>query len=261
VIVLETNTAKRIGIYTTAPQPGATPLADQRAMSLPSLMDAMRYKQRIENRFKVEVNEMNTDALPSHRTLHATHIEPYDLEVATKQLHNAQQRFSKYEEQFQSEQHLHEDGELDKHQLNILQKRTQKLQDKTERVIETRSLELAQVEFDQDGQSFIATDIEVMDVRKLTLFNLFKLHALVALKILASRLGLPEAGPERLRRAFLAFGDRVEFDHDQQIAIVYARAFPRASVQQAYERLCSELHDVPITITRNGLTYRLRFSW
>ena len=71
----------------------------------------------------------------------------------------------------------------------------------------------------------------------------------------------PEAGPERLRRSFLAFGDRVEFDQDRLIATVYARPFPRAQTQRAYERLCSDLHDVPITLTRNGVRYRLRFSW
>ena len=64
-----------------------------------------------------------------------------------------------------------------------------------------------------------------------------------------------------LRRAFLAFGDRVEFDHNQQIATVYARPFPRAQTQQAYERLCSVLADVPIMLTRNGVNYRLLFSW
>ena len=91
--------------------------------------------------------------------------------------------------------------------------------------------------------------------------NLFKSHALVALNILARRLGIPEAGPDRLRRSFLSFGDRVEFDHDQRIATVYARPFPRAYMQEAYEKLCGELHDVPITLTRHGVPYRVRFSW
>ena len=83
----------------------------------------------------------------------------------------------------------------------------------------------------------------------------------MALKLLARQLGLAEAGPNRLRRAFLAFGDRVEFDHDKQIATVYARPFPRAQTQQAYERLCFVLADVPIILTRNGVSYRVQFSW
>ena len=83
----------------------------------------------------------------------------------------------------------------------------------------------------------------------------------MALKILARRLGLPEAGPERLRRSFLAFGDRVEFDPDQQIATVYARPFPRRPMQEAYERLCAELYDMPIELRHNDINYRVRFSW
>ena len=167
----------------------------------------------------------------------------------------------KYTDEEEKQQQLHEAGQLNRHQLNLLDKRTQRLHHKAEKEIETLSQEIADVQYDQNEQPILATKTEVLDVRKLTLLNLFKLHALVALKILARRLGLPEAGPERLRRAFLTFGDRVEFDHDQRIATVYACSFPRAQTQQAYERLCSELHDVPITLTRNGVSYRVRFSW
>jgi len=261
VIILETNTQKRVGVYTTAPHPRDAPLVDERAMSAVDLMDAMRYKQRIENRFKVEIHELGSDALPSHQTHQATLIESYDLDNAQKQLANAQRRVHKYTDEEEQQRQLHETGQLNRHQLNLLDKRTQRLHHKAEREIETLSQEIADVQYDQNEQPILATETEVLDVRKLTLLNLFKLHALVALKILAQRLGLPEAGPERLRRAFLAFGDRVEFDHDQRIATVYAHSFPRAQTQQAYERLCSELHDVPITLTRNGVSYRVRFSW
>ena len=113
----------------------------------------------------------------------------------------------------------------------------------------------------ENGQTVLTTTTQVLDVRKLTLLNLFKSHARVALKLLARRLGLEEAGPNRLRRAFLAFGDRVEFDPDKQIATVYARPFPRAQTQQAYQRLCYGLADVPIMLTRNEVSYRLLFSW
>lgn len=261
VIILETNTQKRVGVYTTAPHPRDAPLADEQAMSAVDLMDAMRYKQRIENRFKVETHELGSDALPSHQTHQATLMEIYDLDNAQKELANAQRRLHKYTAEKEQQQQLHEAGQLNRHQLNLLDKRTQRLHHKAEREIKTLSQEIADVQYDQNEQPILATETEVLDVRKLTLLNLFKLHALVALKILARRLGLPEAGPERLRRAFLAFGDRVEFDHDQRIATVYARSFPRAQTQQAYERLCSELHDVPITLTRNGVSYRVRFSW
>ncbi len=261
VVALETNTQKRVGIYTTAPHPRDAPLTDERAMSAVNLMDAMRYKQRIENRFKVEIHELGSDALPTHQTHQATLMQIYDLDNAQKQLTNAQGRLHKYTVEKEQQQQLHETGQLNRHQLNLLDKRTQRLHHKAAREVETFSQEIARVHYDQNEQPILATETEVLDVRKLTLLNLFKLHALVALKILARRLGLPAAGPERLRRAFLAFGDRVEFDHDQRIATVYARPFPRAQTQQAYERLCSELHDVPITLTRNGVSYRVRFNW
>lgn len=261
VVVLETNTQKRVGIYTTAPHPRDVPLADERAMSAVNLMDTMRYKQRIENRFKVEIHQLGSDALPSHQTHQATLMESYDLDNAQKELANAQRRVHKYTVEEEQQQQLHETGQLNRHQLKLLDKRTQRLHHKAASEIETRSQEIAHVQYDQNEQAILATETEVLDVRKLTVLNLFKLHALVALGILARRLGLPAAGPQRLRRAFLAFGDRVEFNHDQRIATVYARPFPRAQTQQAYERLCSELHDVPITLTRNGVNYRVRFNW
>jgi len=250
-----------VGIYTTAPHPRDADLYEKQAMSTTGLMDTMRHKQRIENRFKVEKREMDSDALPSQKTHQVTLMAPYDLDKAQKQVDNAQRRLDKYAAQAEKEQQLHETKQLDTHQLNLLNKRSQRLRHKAQREIETRSQEIAHIQHDPDGQPVLATEIEVLDVRKLTLLNLFKLHALVALKILACRLGMPEAGPERLRRAFLAFGDRVEFDHERHIATVYARSFPRAQTQKAYERLCAELHDVPITLTRKGINYRVRFSW
>jgi len=242
VVVLETQARKRIGIYTTALHPREASLHDQRVITTIGLVDAMRFKQRIENGFKVDVNELDSDAIPTHRTYEATLTEPYDLAQA-------------------EQQDLLDTGQLDKHRFNLLDGRTQRLRQKAEREIETISQELLNVHQDENGQTVLPTTTQVLDVRKLTLLNLFKTHALVALKILARQLEMGEAGPKRLRRAFLAFGDRVEFDHEQRIATVYARRFPRASTQQAYERLCGWLYDVPITLTRNGVSYRVRFSW
>jgi hypothetical protein len=261
VVVLETQARKRIGIYTTALHPREASLHDQRVITTIGLVDAMRFKQRIENGFKVDVNELDSDAIPTHRTYEATLTEPYDLAQAEKQLYNADKRLNKYTAQAQEQQDLLDTGQLDKHRFNLLDGRTQRLRQKAEREIETISQELLNVHQDENGQTVLPTTTQVLDVRKLTLLNLFKTHALVALKILARQLEMGEAGPKRLRRAFLAFGDRVEFDHEQRIATVYARRFPRASTQQAYERLCGWLYDVPITLTRNGVSYRVRFSW
>ena len=261
VVVLETQARKRIGIYTTALHPHEASLHDLRVITTTGLVDAMRFKQRIENGFKVDVNEMDSDAIPTHRTYEATLTEPYDLAQAEKQRHNANKRLDKYTAQAQEQLDLLDTGQLDKHRFNLLDGRTQRLRQKAEREMATISQELLNVHQNENGQTVLQTTTQVLDVRKLTLLNLFKTHALVALKILTRQLGMEEAGPKRLRRAFLAFGDRVEFDHEQQTATVYARRFPRASTQQAYERLCGWLYDVPITLTRNGASYRVRFSW
>lgn len=261
VVVLETRDQKRLGIYTTALRPGESSLDEQQGMSTTDLMAAMRFKQRIENHFKVDVHEMASDALPSHKTYEVTMTEPYDLAEAAKKEENAQRRVNKYTTQSQDLHQLLEDQKVDKHQFNLLNNRAEGLRRKAEREIETISRELDDVHHDAEGQAVLSTTMQVLDVRKLTLLNLFKTHALVALKILAGQLGTAEAGPNRLRRAFLAFGDRVEFDYEKRIATVYARRFPRAATQQAYERFCGLLHDVPVTLARNGISYRVRFSW
>ena len=261
VVVLETQADKRIGIYTTALHPGQTTLDDQRAMTTMGLMDTMRLKQRIENSFKLDKYEMESDAIPGHKTYTVTLIENYDLAQAQRDLSNAQHRLEKYTVQEEQQQQLHQSEQLNQHQLNLLNQRIQRLRRKTECQIETLSEQLGRIQHDENGQTVLTTTTQVLDVRKLTLLNLFKSHARVALKLLACRLDLEEAGPNRLRRAFLAFGDRVEFDHDKQMATVYARPFPRAQTQQAYERLCSTLADVPIMLTRNGVSYRVQFSW
>lgn len=261
VVVLETQAHKRIGIYTTALHPGQTALDDQRAMTTIGLMDTMRFKQRIENSFKLDKHEMQSDAIPTHKTYTATLVENFDLAQAQRDLSNAQRRLEKYTLQQEQQQQLHQNEHLNQHQLNHLNQRTQRLRRKAEHQIERISEQLMRLQHDQNGQTLLTTTTQVLDVRKLTLLNLFKSHARVALKLLARRLDLAEAGPNRLRRAFLAFGDRVEFDHERQIATVYARPFPRAQTQQAYQRLCAVLADVPIKLTRNGVSYRVQFSW
>lgn len=261
VVILETQAHKRIGIYTTALHPHQGTLEDPRVMTTIGLMEAMRLKQRIENGFKLDKHEMDSDALPTHQTYTATLVADYDWQQAQRELSNAQRRLEKYTVQEEQQQQLHQNQQLNQHQLKLLNQRTQRLRRKAEREIETLSEQLGRVRRAENGQTRLLTTTQVLDGRKLTLLNLFKSHARVALKLLAGRLGLEEAGPNRLRRAFLPFGDRVEFDHDQQIATVYARPFPRARTQQAYERLCSVLADVPIMLTRNGVSYRVQFSW
>ena len=260
VVVLETNQEQRLGIYTTARHPSQTGLDDPHTMTTLALVDALRLKQRIENQFKVDKHEMGSDCLPGQHTYPAHLALPYDLDTADQTLSRAQKRLDKYQEQMNQEQALYEEQQLDKHQLNHLAKRTHRLQLKAQQEIDTLQQELQMVQTDEKGQTFLPTQVTCLDVRKLTLLNLFKQHAFVALKLLAIQLGLAEANPQRLRRSFLAFGSHIHFDHKQRIATVYAQPFPRKSVQLAYEQYCGAMSDIPISLSRNGITYRVRFS-
>ena len=135
-------------------------------------------------------------------------------------------------------------GEIDQHEFKTLTARTTRLQNKTQRLKDRLAQDMAQVKTDAvTGQATIERVTQVLDVRKLTLLNLFKDHAFVCLHLLAHLLGLDGAGPERLRREFFAYGDRIEFDHTRCIMTVFAGRFPRARTQQAYERLCAQLND------------------
>jgi hypothetical protein len=261
VVVLETKAGTRIGLYTAALPPGETTLNDERAMTTVGLLNAMRFKQRIENGFKTEKNEMGSDAIPTHKVHDVLQTEPYDVQQAERSLANAEKRLLKYTDQDEHHQHLFDEGQVNKHEFNILRNRTQRLRNKTEREIGKLKAELDSVEVDQDGQALRSYTSQVLDVRKLTLLNLFKTHALVALHILAQQLALAGAGPVRLRREFLSFGDRVEFDHQRRIMTVYAQRFPRGRTQRAYERLCALLNDLPVTLERDGTSYRVLFSW
>jgi hypothetical protein len=260
VVVLETEAGTRIGIYSTALHPRQTTLDDQRAMTTTRLMDTMRLKQQVENGFKVDRHEMNSDAIPTHKVYEVLQTEPYDPAQTNRKLTNAQKRFQRYDEQDQQHRHLLENEQVNKHEFDALNNRTRRLRQQTTREVEKLTRELDDVVVDEEGHPIRLYTTHSLDLRKLTLLNLFKNHALVALHILAQQLGLDGAGPARLRRQFLPFGDRVEIDHRQRTVIVYAQRFPRARMQHAYERLCALLNDLPVALERNGLSYRVRFS-
>jgi len=80
-------------------------------------------------------------------------------------------------------------------------------------------------------------------------------------RLLAQLLGWNGARPQRLRQAFLSFGHRVEFDHTLRTATVFPTEFPSARTQVAYERLCAQIQDIPLTLKRQGVEYQLRFQW
>jgi hypothetical protein len=64
VVVLETAAGTRLG-NTTASHPRRTPLGDEQAMTTVGILNAMRFQQRVENGFKVDKHEMDSDALPT----------------------------------------------------------------------------------------------------------------------------------------------------------------------------------------------------
>jgi hypothetical protein len=237
-------------------------LDDEGCLTTVGMLEAMRLQQRIENGFKVDIHQMGSDHIPTQRTFTVSQTEPYDLEAAAKQHRNAEKRRLHYTDQIEDAiPQLQEESSLDKHNANLLQKRAVRLQTKAQGELAVLDADMAAVIMDEEGQATLTTTRQVLDLRKLTLLSLFKTHALVALTLLARQLGLDGAGPVRLRRQFLAFGDRVEFDAHSGIATVYAAPFPRAATQQAYERFCSLTHDLPTTLRHNGVLYRLRFSW
>ena len=261
VVILETKANTRIGLFNTAPRPGEVGLDDERVMTTIGLLDAMRFKQRIENGFKVDKHEMDSDAIPTHVVHTVVQTEVYDRSQADKSLSKAEKRLDKYAGQDAQHQHLLDTQHINKHEFNHLSRRTQRLRQQTEHQLDQLEAELESVEVNQQGQSIRSYTTQILDVRKLTLLNLFKTHALIALFLVARSLGLDGAGPTRLRREFLPFGDRVEFDPQRQVATVYAQPFPRGRMQAAYERLCAELNNLPITLEHHGTSYRVLFSW
>ncbi|MGB4805871.1 MAG: hypothetical protein WBV59_24745, partial [Anaerolineae bacterium] len=262
VVVLETASGTRLGIFTTALRPADAPLADEQVMTTIAVLETMRCKQRIENSFKVRRHELASDALPSHAVQISQHTAPYDLAAAQAQATRAAKRLTKYQADRQQHQDLLAQGTLGQSEFKTLETRTTRLQTQTEQAQASLAQDLAAVQTDPTtGQTTLTRESVVLDVRKLTILNLFKDHTLVALHLLAHLLGLDGAGPARLRREFLAHGDRLEFDHVNHILTVFAKPFPRARTQRAYEWLCAQLNIRPVTFTRDGTAYRVRFSW
>ncbi len=262
VVVLETDTGTRLGIFTTALRPIDAPLDDERVMPTLAVLNTMHHKQRIENSFKVRRHEMDTDALPTHQVHEVVKTAPYDLDKAQAQAVRADKRLAHYQADQARHAELLDSGEIDQREFKTLTARTTRLQTKTQNLQDRLAQDLARVKTDAaTGQAVIERTVEVLDVRKLALLNLFKDHALVVLHLLAHLLGLDGAGPERLRREFFAHGDRIEFDPARGVMTVYAKPFPRARTQLAYEQLCAQLNERPVTFVRDGCTYRVRFSW
>ncbi|NIN68306.1 MAG: hypothetical protein GTO63_27080 [Anaerolineae bacterium] len=261
-IVLETNHGRRFGILTHALRPDEGPLEEWRVMTTIAVLEAMRLKQRVENYFRLRRHELNGDAIPTHQVHTATLTEEYDLPKGQSLLLRAQQQVSHYEADMERYQTALEAGQLSKREYHTLYQRAARLRAQNQARTAQRKAELEQVKVDAaTGQAQRTYQVKRLDVRKMTLLNLYKAQAYVALKLLAEEMGLDGMGPQRLRREVLAFGDRVEIDPARRVMTVYAQRIPRARPRQAYEWLCYRLTDRPITFTRGGVPYRLEFSW
>jgi len=261
-VVLETLQGRRFGIITHALRPGEGSLHDGRVMTTIAVLEAMRLKQQAENYYKVQRHELAGDAIPTHQVHTVTLTEEYDLSKGRSLLRRAQRQVIKYEADMKRYRAALEAGELSKPEYHTLHQRAARLHAQSLTRIAQRTADLEQVTVDAVTEQAQRTyQVKRLDVRKMTLLNLYKTHAYVTLKLLAEEMGLNGMGPERLRREVLAFGDRVEVDPQRRVMTVYARRIPRARARWAYEWLCCRLVDRPTTFSRDGIPYRLEFSW
>lgn len=261
-VVLETDQGRRFGILTHALRPGEGALDDERVMTTIAVLEAMRLKQQAENYYKTKRHELAGDAIPTHQVHTVTLTEEYELGKGRSLLRRAQRQVIKYEAAMERYRADLEAGELSRQEYHALYQRASHLHNQSVLRLAQRTAELEQVTVDAvTGQAQRTYQVKRLDVRKMTLLNLYKAHAYVTLKLLAEEMGLGGMGPERLRREVLAFGDRVEIDPQRRVMTVYARRIPRARARRAYEWLCYRLADHLTTFSRDMVPYRLEFSW
>lgn len=261
-VVLETDQGRRFGILTHALRPGEGALDDWRVMTTVAVLEAMRLKQQVENYYKLKRHELAGDAIPTHQVHTVTLTEAYDLEKGHSLLRRAHRQVVKYEADMERYGAAMEAEELSKQEYHTLHQRAAQLHAQSLARATQRMAELEQVTVDAaTGQAQRTYQVKRLDVRKMTLLNLYKAHAYVTLKLLAEEMSLDGMGPERLRREVLAFGDQVEIDPERRVMTVYAGRIPRARARWAYEWLCYQLADCPATFSRDGVPYRLEFSW
>jgi hypothetical protein len=261
-VVLETAQGHRFGILTHALRPGEGTLDDERVLTTIAVLEAMRLKQRVENYYKLLRHELAGDAIPTHQVHTVTRIEAYDLNKGRALLRRAQRQVVKYEADQARYRVALEAGKLTQQEYRVLHQRAARLQTENQIRVQQRMAELEQAQVDPTtGQAWRTYQVKRLDIRKMTLLNLYKMHTYVALGLLAEEMGLAGMGPERLRREVLAFGERVEIDPKRQVMTVYARRIPRARGRWAYEWLCYRLADRPVMFNRDEVPYRLEFSW
>jgi len=208
-VVLETDQGRRFGIITHAWQPEEGDLHDWRVMTTVAVLEAMRLKQQAENYYKVKRHELAGDAIPTHQVHTVTLAEEYDLNKGRSLLRRAQRQVVEYEAVMERYRAALEIGELSKQEYHTLHQRAARLHAQNLARVAERTVELKQVAVDAaTGRAQRTYQVKRLDVRKITLLNLYEAHAYVILKLLAEEMGLDGMGPERLRREVLAFGNR-----------------------------------------------------
>ena len=112
---------------------------------------------------------MNSDAIPTHKVYEVLQTEPYDPAQTDRKLTNAQKRLQRYDEQDQQHRRLLEDEQVNKHEFDALNKRTQRLRQQTTREVEKLARELDDVVLNEEGQPIRLYTTHSLDLRKLTL--------------------------------------------------------------------------------------------
>ena len=259
LIVCQKPDGSRFALVTNAGCLG--PLSDPRVLSAWKLLEVMRYKQRLENSFKLSVHEMGGNIIPDRCIEVKTEWQPYELEKEEKKLEKAQKKLSGLEQKQQEKKVLWEQGELSKSEYNVLSKDIARQGKNLENKIEKLSAETAKAEVGEAGQTFIAEEKSRLDTTRMGLLEVFKKYAIGAMTIVATLMGLAGMGPEKLRRVFLERGGTVAIDGAAMVMWVIANPFPSRTTQLAYERLCWELNKREAKFKRAGKEYTLKFTW
>lgn len=240
LIVCQKPDGSRFALVTNAKWLG--PLSDPKVLSAWKLLEVMRYKQRLENSFRLSVHEMGGNVIPDRCIEVETEWQPYELEKEEKKLERAQKKLCGLEQKQQEKKVLWERGELSKGEYNVLSKDIARQRKNLKGKIEKLSAEIARVEVDEAGQSFIAEEKYRLDTTQMGLWEVFKKYAIEAMAIVATLMGLAGLGPEKLRRVFLEQGGVVAIDDAALVMWVIAHPFPSQVIQRAYEGLCWELN-------------------
>lgn len=161
LIVCQKPDGSRFALVTNAPWLG--PLTDRRVLSAWKLLEVMRYKQRLENSFRLSVHEMGGNVIPDRCIEVETEWQPYELEKEEKKLERAQKKLPGLEQKQQEKKALWERGELSKGEYNVLSKDIARQRKNLEDKIEKLSAETAKAEVDEAGQTFIAEEKSRLD--------------------------------------------------------------------------------------------------